>query len=90
MKQEVKDELDLRRKLVVLEFIGASWNISKGWKEFDIPRSSFYSWKKKYDSGGIEELRRKMPIPKSYLEQQMNLSRDSIIEIWMLRITKRS
>jgi len=24
MKQEVKDELDLRRKLVVLEFIGAS------------------------------------------------------------------
>ena len=71
MKQEIKDELDLRRKLVVLEFIGSSINISK---EFDIPRSSFYSWKKKYDSGGIEELRRKMPIPKShpkYLSQDV-------------------
>ncbi len=74
MKQEVKDEIDLRRKLVVLEFIGVSRNISKECKEFDIPRSSFYSWKKKYDSGGIEELRRKMPIPKShpkYLSQDV-------------------
>jgi len=61
MKQEVKDELDLRRKLVVLEFIDARRNISKECKEFDIPRSSFYSWKKKYESVGIEELRRKKP-----------------------------
>lgn len=29
IKQEVKDELDLRGKLVVLKFIGASRNISK-------------------------------------------------------------
>lgn len=59
MKQEAKDELDLRRKLVVLEFIGSSRIIFKECKEFDIKRSLFYSWKKKYDCGGIEELRRK-------------------------------
>ena len=59
MNQEVKDELDLRRKLVILKFIESHGNVSKECKEFDIARSSYYNWKKKYESGSIEELPRK-------------------------------
>ena len=82
MNQEVKDELDLRRKLVILELVDTKRNISKECKEFDIPRSLFYNWKKKYESGGIEELRRKKPIPKSHPKQ---LPEDTVCKILELR-----
>lgn len=82
MNQEVKDELALRRKLLVLKFIDAKSNVSKECKEFGIPRSSFYEWKKKYEGGGIEELRRKKPIPKSHPKQ---LSQDAVNKILELR-----
>ena len=75
MNQEVKDELDLRRKLKILKFIDTFGNVSKECKEFGIAISSFNSWKKKYDSSGIGELRRKKPIPKSHPKQ---LSQDVI------------
>ena len=83
MNQEVKDELALRRKLLILEFIDSKSNVSKECKEFDIPRSSFYEWKRKYESGGIEELRRKKPIPKSHPNQ---LPLDVVDKILELRI----
>ena len=38
MNQEVKDELDLMRKLAILERIDTTRNVSK---ELEIPRSSF-------------------------------------------------
>jgi len=82
MNQEVKDELALRRKLVILRFIEAHGNVSKECKEFDIPRSSYYNWKKKYESGGIEELQRKKPIPKSHPKQ---LPADTVCKILELR-----
>jgi len=84
MNQEVKDELDLRRKLKILKFIDTFGNVSKECKEFRIARSSFYSWKKKYENGGIEGLRRKKPIPKSHPKQ---LSQDVVDKILELRKT---
>ncbi len=47
MNQDIKDELNLRRKLLILKFIDSKSNVSKKCKEFGIPRSSFYEWKKK-------------------------------------------
>ncbi|MEN8251677.1 MAG: IS481 family transposase [Bacteroidota bacterium] len=82
MNQEVKDELALRRKLLILKFIETHGNVSKECKEFDIPRSSYYNWKKKYESGGIEELQRKNPIPKSHPNQ---LPEDTFCKILELR-----
>ena len=81
MNQEVKDELDLRRKLKILKFIDTFGNVSKECKEFGIARSSFYSWKKKYENGGIEELRRKKPIPKSHPNQLPQDVVDKILEL---------
>ena len=82
MNQDIKDELNLRRKLLILKFIDSKSNVSKECKEFGIPRSSFYEWKKKYESGGIEELRRKKPIPKSHPNQ---LSQDVVNKILEIR-----
>jgi transposase InsO family protein len=82
MNQEIKDELNLRRKLLVLELIGSQSNVSKECKEFGISKSSYYEWKKKYETGGIEELRRKKPIPKSHPDQ---LSQDVVDKILELR-----
>ena len=64
MNQEVKDILNQRRKLLVLEFAKAIGSATKACQEFDIPRSSFYDWKKAYDQEGKAGLLRKKPIPK--------------------------
>jgi len=47
MNQEVKDELDLRGKLLILKLMSSKRNVSKECKEFGIAKSSFYVWKKK-------------------------------------------
>jgi len=66
MNQEVKDILNQRRKLMVLEFAKAIGSATKACQEFNIPRSSFYDWKKAYDQEGKAGLLRKKPIPKSH------------------------
>ena len=81
MNQEVKDELDLRGKLLILKLISSKRNVSKECKEFGIAKSSFYVWKKKYESGGIEELRRKKPIPKSHPKQLPQEVVNKILEL---------
>jgi transposase-like protein len=62
MNQEVKNILNLRRKLFVLEYAKAIGNAAEACREFDIPRSSFYDWKKAYDKEGQSGLLRKKPI----------------------------
>lgn len=81
MNQEVKDELDLRRKIKILKFIEMFGNVSKECKEFWIPRSSYYIWKKKYETGGEAELRRKKPIPKTHPNQTPKEVIDKILEL---------
>ncbi|MFC2084018.1 IS481 family transposase [Bacteroidota bacterium] len=78
MNQEVKDELNFRRKLVILEFAKITGNVTKTCSEFNIPRSSYYNWKNKYDLNGRQGLRRIKPIPKSHPRQ---LQQDVIEQI---------
>ena len=81
MNQEVKDELSLRRKILIIELASVTGNVSKTCEEFEIPRSSFYSWKKKFDNGGKKELIRKKPIPKSHPKQLPPDVVDKILEL---------
>ena len=46
MLQVVKDELNFRRKLMVLGFARVSGSVKKTCREFGVPSSSFYEWKK--------------------------------------------
>jgi len=47
--------------LVVLE-LASHMGVTKICKEFDVPRSTYYRWKKKYDQEGRSGLYRKKPI----------------------------
>jgi len=51
MHQEAWEELRVRLKLVVLE-LASHLGVTKACREFNIPRSSFYRWKQKYEKAG--------------------------------------
>ena len=81
MKKEVKDILDQRRKLMVLEYAKAIGNAAEACRDLDIPHSSFYDWKKAYDKEGKTGLLRKKPIPKSHPKKLKQSVIDKIIDL---------
>ena len=58
----VRDELRFRWKLVVLEYARECGSNTKAWREFEMPKSTFYLWKKAYDREGRAGLKRKKPV----------------------------
>ncbi len=62
MNKEAKEELAVRRKMVILEYAQLSGNTSKACREYAVPRSSFYQWKKAVALKGYSGLYRKKPI----------------------------
>jgi transposase InsO family protein len=69
MNSEVRDILAARRKRFILEYAQGIGNARKACREFDVPRSSFYRWKKVYASEGRAGLIRKKPIAQSHPRQ---------------------
>jgi transposase InsO family protein len=61
MHPEAQEELRLRFKLVVLEHAN-HFGVTNACKEFNVPRSSFYRWKQKYDTEGRSGLYRERPV----------------------------
>lgn len=51
---------------MILEYARLFGNVAKACREFEIPRSSFYKWKKAFDVGGKAGLARKKPIALSH------------------------
>ena len=62
MHKEVKEILKIRFKLAVLEFAQGIGSVTKACREFEVPRSTFYEWKKAYNKEGKTGLARKKPI----------------------------
>ena len=82
MDKEIKDVLAVRRKMVILEYARLCGNVTKACREFEIPRSSFYKWKKAFDVRGKASLARKKPIALSHPHK---LSPDVVEKILHLR-----
>src|SRR4030095_10915110 len=61
MHKEAEEELRVRLKLVVLE-LADHLGVTKACREFNVPRSSFYRWKQKYQKAGQSGLDRERPI----------------------------
>ena len=61
MHKEAEEELRVRLKLVVLE-LAPHLGVTKACREFNVPRSSFYRWKQKYEKAGRSGLYREKPI----------------------------
>ena len=69
MLKEVKEELAIRRKMFFVLFTKDARNIRKAFQEFSVPRSSFYRWKKAFDTEGRAGLARKKPIARHHPRQ---------------------
>jgi transposase len=65
MHKEAREELRIRLKLVVLEY-AKHVGVVKACREFNVPRSTFYRWKKKHDKEGRFGLYRKKPVAYSH------------------------
>ncbi|MBC8485551.1 MAG: IS481 family transposase [Bacteroidetes bacterium] len=84
MNKEVQEIVNIRRKRVILEYAQGIGNARKACREFNVPRSSFYRWKKSFDREGIEGLKRKKPIAYNHPRK---LSQEVVIKILDLRKT---
>ena len=80
MHKEAEEELKVRLKLVVLEFADRL-NVTKACKEFNVPRSTFYEWKKSYDQEGQPGLYRKKPVAKKHPRKTPSEVIEKILQI---------
>ena len=84
MIKEIKEELVVRRKMMILNYARETGKISKTCREFEVTRSLFYKWKKAFDLEGKAGLYRKKPIAYHHPKQ---LSQETIERILSLRKT---
>jgi transposase InsO family protein len=82
MLKETGDELKVRFKMMVLEYAGVSRNVREACRELEVPRSTFYEWKKAFDTEGRAGLVRKRPVARSHPRQ---LSPETVERILDLR-----
>ena len=61
MLNETREELRVRLKLVVLD-LADHLGVTKICREYNVPRSSFYRWKQKYEKAGRSGLYRERPV----------------------------
>jgi len=52
MNKEAREYLAAHRKYVILEYAKGIGNNKKACRDFNVPKSSFYEWKKAYAEGG--------------------------------------
>ena len=71
MKEDsiIKEAFALRRKLVVQEDAREVRSDADSYRFFDVPRSTFYRWKKAYAQGGKAGLVKRKPIARSHPRQ---------------------
>lgn len=92
MHPEAKEELRRRLKLTVLEY-AKYLGVTEACREFNVPRSSFYRWKVRYEQAGSAGLTRKKPIAQHHPRKtapevvEKILELRSTYQIGALRIT---
>ena len=80
MHKEAEEELRVRLKLVVLE-LADHLGVTKACREFNVPRSSFYRWKQKYEREGRSGLYRERPVAYSHPRRTSPEVVEKILEI---------
>jgi len=52
MTKEVREAFRIHFKWTVLEYARGIGNVTEACREFNVPRSTFYEWKKAFDKAG--------------------------------------
>ena len=82
MQKEVKEAFRIHFKWAILEYAREIGSATKACREFEVPRSTFYDWKKSYDKEGKTGLARKKPVA---LNHPRKLAQDVVDQILHLR-----
>jgi transposase InsO family protein len=69
LSKEVRDYLALRKKKVVLRYARECRSDVKSYRFFEVPRSTFYRWKRAFEKEGEAGLVRKKPVAMSHPRQ---------------------
>lgn len=59
---EIKAYLNHQRKLLILQYVKDSKSVNRVLRDFKIPKSTYYKWKKAFDKEGPSGLLRKHPV----------------------------
>lgn len=81
MHKEAKEELRLRFKLLVLE-LATHFGPTKTCRDFEVPSSTFYEWKKTFKRDGVAGLKRKKPIAHNHPKK---VSQDVVDKVLYIR-----
>lgn len=82
IEKRAEEIIQLRRKVKIIEWIESSRHTVK-WEleEFEIPKSTYYMWRKKYLCEGKKGLERKKPIARSHPRSLPKESVDKILDL---------
>jgi len=82
IEKKAKELINLRRKLFVIEWIEKfPGNVRKELREFDIPKSTYYDWRRRYRLEGKEGLERKRPVARSHPNSITKETEEKILEL---------
>ncbi len=84
MHKEVKEALRVHYIWTVLQYAQGCCNVAEVCREFEIPRSTFYGWKKLFDKEGKAGLARKKPVARNH---PISSAQDVVDQILHLRKT---
>ena len=84
MNKEVRDAFRIHYKWTVLRYAEITRSVTQTCHTFEVPRSTFYEWKKAYKEGGRAGLARKKPV---VLNDPRRLSQEVVDRILHLRQT---
>ena len=80
MHKEAQEALRVRLKLVVIE-LASHLGVTKACREFEVPRSSYYRWKQKYEKAGPSGLYRERPIAYRHPRRTPPAVEEKILEL---------
>ncbi len=78
MHKEAQEELRVIFRVAVFEYAKNS-SVTQTCRDFQVPRSSFYRWKKRYDQEGRSGLYRKRPIAQRHPRDLMIWKSSSVL-----------
>lgn len=81
MDKKIRDYIRVQFKLHVLDLAKELGNVRKVCKEYEVNRSTFYTWKKKYDKRGREGLNRKKPQVNNHPKRLSDAAIAKILEL---------
>ena len=81
MKKEIRDAFLVQFKQSVLQYAKGDRTDAKAYRDFDVPKSTFYGWKRSFDKEGKAGLERKKSISHNHPRSQKQDVVDQILEL---------